>query len=79
MTTRLFLIRHGEVESRYHRVFGGSRIDMELSPDGHQQAERLANVERIAAAHAAYPQPLTTPGTNAPEGSVPAGASGQQA
>jgi broad specificity phosphatase PhoE len=40
--TRLFLLRHGEVESRYHRIFGGSRIDMELSPAGHAQAERLA-------------------------------------
>ena len=44
-----------------------------------KQAERLANVQRIAAAHAAYPQPLITPGTSAPEGSVPAGVSGQQA
>lgn len=41
--TRLFLIRHGEVESRYHRIFGGSRIDMELSPAGHAQAERTAS------------------------------------
>ena len=38
---RLFLLRHGEVEDRYHRVFGG-RIDMELSPRGHQQAAMLA-------------------------------------
>ena len=38
----LYLIRHGEVETRYHRVFGGSRIDMELSPHGHQQAATLA-------------------------------------
>ena len=41
--TRLFLLRHGEVETRYHRIFGGSRIDMELSPAGHAQAERLAS------------------------------------
>jgi broad specificity phosphatase PhoE len=40
--TRLYLIRHGEVESRYHRVFGGT-IDMELSPFGHEQALDLAN------------------------------------
>ena len=33
--TQLYLIRHGEVEERYHRVFGGSRIDMALSPLGH--------------------------------------------
>ena len=31
--TRLYLLRHGEVEARYHRIFGG-RIDMELSPRG---------------------------------------------
>jgi len=39
--TRLLLIRHAEVEVRYHRVFGG-RIDMDLSPLGHQQAAALA-------------------------------------
>ena len=45
--TRLFLLRHGEVERRYHRVFGG-RIDMELSPFGHEQAHALADyLQRI--------------------------------
>jgi len=39
--TRLYLIRHAEVEERYQRVFGG-RIDMGLSPRGRQQAEALA-------------------------------------
>jgi broad specificity phosphatase PhoE len=39
--TRLFLIRHGEVEQRYHRVFGG-RLDIALSPRGQEQAEALA-------------------------------------
>ncbi|MFO1499970.1 MAG: histidine phosphatase family protein [Verrucomicrobiota bacterium] len=39
--TRLYLIRHGEVEARYQRVFGG-RIDMELSPLGKEQARALA-------------------------------------
>ena len=39
--TRLVLVRHGEVEERYHRIFGG-RIDMNLSPLGHRQAERTA-------------------------------------
>lgn len=41
-SARLFLIRHGEVESKYHRVFGG-KIDMELSPLGHQQVKALAD------------------------------------
>jgi broad specificity phosphatase PhoE len=40
-TTRLFLCRHGEVEEKYHKVFGGSRIDMDLSENGHAQAGKL--------------------------------------
>jgi broad specificity phosphatase PhoE len=40
--TRLYLIRHGEVEERYHNVFGGSRIDMGLSPLGRQHGEAVA-------------------------------------
>jgi len=38
--TRLFLVRHGEVEERYLRVYGG-RIDMNLSPRGREQAATL--------------------------------------
>ena len=41
LPTRLFLLRHGEVEERYHRVFGGT-IDMNLSSRGHEQAAKLA-------------------------------------
>lgn len=37
--TQIYLIRHGEVAERYHKVFGGSRIDMELSALGQRQAE----------------------------------------
>ncbi len=39
-STHLWLLRHAEVEDRYHRVFGG-RLDMGLSPTGLQQAEAL--------------------------------------
>ncbi|MFT4692816.1 MAG: histidine phosphatase family protein [Verrucomicrobiia bacterium] len=39
--TQLVLMRHGEVDTRYHRIFGG-KIDMDLSPNGREQAERLA-------------------------------------
>ena len=39
--TRLLLFRHAEVEEAYQRVFGG-RIDMNLSPRGHEQATALA-------------------------------------
>ncbi|MGZ5545539.1 MAG: histidine phosphatase family protein, partial [Limisphaerales bacterium] len=45
--TRLYLIRHGEVEKAYHRVFGG-RIDMELSPLGHDQVKALARFLKAA-------------------------------
>ncbi|HTH49020.1 MAG TPA: histidine phosphatase family protein [Candidatus Limnocylindria bacterium] len=56
--TRLFLLRHGEVETKYHRVFGGSRIDMELSPAGHAQAERLANWLARTPFDAVYASPM---------------------
>ena len=39
--TSLLLVRHAEVEVKYQRVFGG-RIDMNLSPRGHEQAAALA-------------------------------------
>jgi len=56
-TTRLVLIRHGEVESRYQKVFGG-RIDMELSPRGHEQARQVADYLRLARFDALYVSPL---------------------
>jgi len=40
--TRLWLIRHAEVETPYQGVFGGT-IDMNLSDRGRQQAVALAN------------------------------------
>jgi len=40
-TTILHLVRHAEVEVLYQGVFGG-RIDMNLSPRGHQQSAALA-------------------------------------
>jgi broad specificity phosphatase PhoE len=55
--TRLFLIRHAEVEERYHRVFGG-RIDMALSPRGHEQAARLATYLRRFRLEAVYASPM---------------------
>ncbi len=55
--TRLYLIRHGEVEEQYHRVFGG-RIDMELSPFGHKQAEALADYLQRVPFHAIYASPM---------------------
>jgi broad specificity phosphatase PhoE len=55
--TRLYLIRHGEVEKTYHRVFGG-RIDMDLSPLGHEQVRALAKFLRAAPPDILYASPM---------------------
>ena len=55
--TRLFFIRHGEVENSYRRVFGG-RIDMELSPFGHEQAQALAEYLQRYPFDAIYASPM---------------------
>ena len=55
--TRLLLLRHGEVEDRYHRIFGG-RIDMGLSPRGQEQAEMLARWLRRRPIDAIYASPM---------------------
>jgi broad specificity phosphatase PhoE len=56
-TTTLLLIRHAEVEARYHRVFGG-RIDMDLSPLGHEQAVALAKWLKHKPLDAVYASPM---------------------
>lgn len=56
-TTTLWLIRHAEVETKYHNVFGG-RIDMELSPRGHQQARVLAKYLQTKRLDALYASPM---------------------
>jgi broad specificity phosphatase PhoE len=55
--TSLFLLRHAEVEAKYQRVFGG-RIDMDLSPRGHEQAAALARYVRRHQLHAVYASPM---------------------
>lgn len=55
--TRLFLLRHGEVEERYQRIFGG-RIDMDLSPRGREQARALADFLRRRSIDAIYSSPM---------------------
>ena len=55
--TRLLLIRHAEVEARYQGVFGG-RIDMELSPRGHEQAAALARYLHQKPLSAIYASPM---------------------
>ena len=56
-TTRLLLIRHAEVEQKYHRIFGG-RIDMDLSPRGHEQAAALARYLVRKPVQAVYASPM---------------------
>jgi broad specificity phosphatase PhoE len=51
------LLRHAEVEARYQRIFGG-RIDMELSPHGHEQALSLADYVRRRQPNAIYTSPM---------------------
>jgi broad specificity phosphatase PhoE len=53
----LLLIRHAEVEARYHGVFGG-RIDMDLSPRGHEQAAALAVYLHRQPLSAIYASPM---------------------
>jgi broad specificity phosphatase PhoE len=53
----LLLIRHAEVEARYQGVFGG-RIDMDLSPRGHEQAAALAKYLHQQTLSAIYASPM---------------------
>lgn len=55
--TRLLLLRHAEVEESYQNVFGG-RIDMNLSPRGHEQAAALARHLRATKFDAIYASPM---------------------
>lgn len=56
--TRLYLIRHGEVDLRYRQIFGGARIDMELSEAGHGHALALADWFGGAPLDAVYASPM---------------------
>lgn len=55
--TRLFLLRHGEVDPRYHRKFGG-KIDMDLSELGHQQARLLSQYLNKTHFDSVYASPM---------------------
>lgn len=56
--TQLYLIRHGEVEERYHKIFGGSRIDMDLSPRGHAHGAAIARWLGDTQIDAVYASPM---------------------
>jgi broad specificity phosphatase PhoE len=55
--TSLFLLRHAEVEPKYQRIFGG-KIDMNLSPRGHEQAAKLAGYLTQKKFDAVYSSPM---------------------
>ena len=55
--TTLYVLRHAEVATAYHRVFGG-RIDMDLSPRGHEQAAALAGYFHSRPWDALYTSPM---------------------
>ena len=55
--TTLWLIRHAEVDTAYHNVFGG-RIDMALSPAGLDQAAALARYLHGRKFDAVYASPM---------------------
>jgi broad specificity phosphatase PhoE len=55
--TRLWLIRHAEIERRYQRAFGG-RIDMNLSARGRAQARTLADYLHGKPFAAIYASPM---------------------
>jgi broad specificity phosphatase PhoE len=53
----LLLVRHAEVEPRYHRVFSG-RLDVELSQEGHRQAQALSGYLDTRNLHVVYASPM---------------------
>ena len=55
--TQLTLLRHAEVDTRYHGIFGG-QIDMDLSPRGHEQAAALAKYLQQRKFDAIYASPM---------------------
>jgi broad specificity phosphatase PhoE len=55
--TNLWLIRHAEVAVAYQGIFGG-RIDMALSPRGHEQAAALARYLHERRFDALYASPM---------------------
>lgn len=55
--TQLTLLRHAEVDTRYHGIFGG-QIDMDLSQRGHEQAAALAKYLRTREFDAIYASPM---------------------
>ncbi|WP_397383066.1 histidine phosphatase family protein [Prosthecobacter sp.] len=55
---QIYLIRHGEVEEKYHKVFGGSRIDMGLSPLGVRMGEAVATWLKDTKVEAIYASPM---------------------
>lgn len=55
---QIYLIRHGEVDEKYHKVFGGSRIDMGLSALGLKHGEAVAAWLKDTKIDALYSSPM---------------------
>src|SRR5271154_1998177 len=55
--TRLLLVRHAEVEQRYHKIFGGT-IDMNISPRGPAHGPTRAEILRGRKIDAIYSSPM---------------------
>ncbi|MCF7789966.1 MAG: histidine phosphatase family protein [Prosthecobacter sp.] len=55
---QIYLIRHGEVDEKYHKVFGGSRIDMGLSALGLKHGEAVAEWLKDTKIDAFYSSPM---------------------
>ncbi len=53
----LYLMRHGEVDTAYHRTFGG-KIDMDLSAQGKEQAAALAGYLRQHPFDSSFTSPM---------------------
>jgi len=58
MTTRFIIVRHAETPGSLERRFTGT-TDVELTPDGHRQAEELAQRLRAVRIDALHVSPLT--------------------
>lgn len=56
--TQLYLIRHGEVQADAHRVFAGSRLDVDLSPRGREHGVAIARWMKGTKLDAIYASPM---------------------
>lgn len=58
MTTRLLLARHAETEWHAENRYAGAGSDIDLTPAGRRQADRLAGLDRVRPVHAVVCSPV---------------------